>query len=94
MSRQRVIAGLGGRFDDTAFFVVKRIIQINICCHAIHIGWHSFPRKAFARGLFMRGSKYLLVAQAGANHESARTTGLYDRRNDQVSLDEVERILI
>jgi hypothetical protein len=29
-----------------------------------------------------------------ASHESARTTGLYDRRNDQVSLDEVERILI
>jgi len=26
--------------------------------------------------------------------KSARTTGLYDRRNDQVSLDEVERILI
>jgi hypothetical protein len=29
-----------------------------------------------------------------ANRESARTTGLYDRRNDQVSLDEVERIVI
>jgi hypothetical protein len=29
-----------------------------------------------------------------ANHERARTTGLYDRRHDQVSLDEVERILI
>jgi hypothetical protein len=29
-----------------------------------------------------------------ANHESARTIGLYDRCNDQVSLDEVERILI
>jgi hypothetical protein len=26
--------------------------------------------------------------------QSARTPGLYDRRNDQVSLDEVERILI
>jgi hypothetical protein len=26
-----------------------------------------------------------------ANHESGRTTGLYDGRNDQVSLDEVER---
>ena len=39
------------------------------------------------------GSK-LEVAQQMANHESARTTGLYDRRNDQVSLDEVERILI
>jgi hypothetical protein len=29
-----------------------------------------------------------------ANHESARTTGLYDRHTDQVSLDEVERIVI
>ena len=29
-----------------------------------------------------------------ANHESARTTGLYDCRNDLGSLDEVERILI
>ena len=29
-----------------------------------------------------------------ANHESARTTGLYDRRNDQLTLDEVERTLI
>jgi len=29
-----------------------------------------------------------------ANHESARTTGLYDRRVDQVSLYEVEQILI
>ena len=27
-------------------------------------------------------------------NESARTTGLYDRRNDRVSLDEVERIQI
>jgi hypothetical protein len=29
-----------------------------------------------------------------ANHASIRTTQLYDRRNDEVSLDEVERILI
>jgi hypothetical protein len=34
------------------------------------------------------------IAQQMANHESARTTGLYDRRDDQVSLDEVERMLI
>jgi hypothetical protein len=27
-----------------------------------------------------------------AGHESARTTGLYDRRSDQIDLDEVERI--
>ena len=29
-----------------------------------------------------------------ANHESPRTTGLYDRRQDEISLDEVERIVI
>jgi integrase/recombinase XerD len=28
-----------------------------------------------------------------AAHESPRTTKLYDRTNDQISLDEVERIL-
>jgi hypothetical protein len=33
-------------------------------------------------------------AQAMANHESTRTTKLYDRRHDKPSLDEVERISI
>jgi integrase/recombinase XerD len=34
----------------------------------------------------------LEVTQQMAARESARTTGLYDRRSDEVSLDEVERI--
>lgn len=34
------------------------------------------------------------MAQQTANHEFARTTGLYDRRNGGGSLDEVEPILI
>jgi integrase/recombinase XerD len=34
------------------------------------------------------------VAQQIAGHESARTTGLYDCRYDEISLDEVERIVI
>jgi hypothetical protein len=29
-----------------------------------------------------------------AAHESARTTALYDRREDEVNMDEVERIII
>jgi site-specific recombinase XerD len=33
-------------------------------------------------------------AQAIAAHESPRTTKLYDRRSDQISLDEIERIVI
>jgi hypothetical protein len=36
----------------------------------------------------------LEVAQQMAAHESARTTGLYDRRGDEISIDEVERIVI
>ncbi len=36
----------------------------------------------------------LEVAQQMVNQESARTTGLYDWRDDQISLDEVERIMI
>jgi len=33
-------------------------------------------------------------AQAIAAHESPRTTKLYGRRSDQISLSEIERILI
>jgi hypothetical protein len=29
-----------------------------------------------------------------AAHQSTRTTKLYDRRNDQVTLDQVERIIL
>lgn len=36
----------------------------------------------------------LEIAQQMANHESARPTSLYDPRDDQASLDEVERIVI
>jgi hypothetical protein len=34
------------------------------------------------------------VAQQIPGYESARTTGLYDRQDDEVSLDEVERIVV
>ena len=56
------------------------------------IGCHGFRATGITE--YLRNGGKLEVAQQMANHESARTTGLYDRRNDQVSLDEVERILI
>jgi site-specific recombinase XerD len=56
------------------------------------IGCHSFRATGITE--YLRNGGKLEVAQQMANHESARTTGLYDRRNDQVSLDEIERILI
>lgn len=56
------------------------------------IGCHSFRATGITE--YLRNGGKLEVAQQMANHESARTTGLYDRRRDQVSLDEVERIVI
>jgi site-specific recombinase XerD len=56
------------------------------------ISCHSFRATGITE--YLRNGGKLEVAQQMANHESARTTGLYDRRNDRVSLDEVERILI
>ena len=41
----------------------------------------------------LNGGK-LEVTQLMVDHESSRTTGIYDHRSDRVSLDEVERICI
>ena len=54
------------------------------------IGNHSFRATGITE--YLRNGGKLEVAQQMANHESARTT--YDRRDDQVSLDEIERIVI
>jgi site-specific recombinase XerD len=59
---------------------------------ATKIGNHSFRATGITE--YLRNGGKLEIAQQMANHESARTTGLYDRRSDQVNLDEVERIVI
>jgi integrase len=41
---------------------------------------------------YLLGGGSLENAQAMAAHESPRTTKLYDRRGDSITLDEVERI--
>jgi site-specific recombinase XerD len=56
------------------------------------IGCHSFRATGITE--YLRNGGKLEIAQQMANHESARTTGLYDRRGDQIKLDEVERIFI
>jgi len=56
------------------------------------IGNHSFRATGITE--YLRNGGKLEIAQQMANHESSRTTGLYDRRDDQVSLDEIERIVI
>jgi hypothetical protein len=41
---------------------------------------------------YLKNGGTLEKAAAMANHASTRTTQLYDRRRDELSLDEVERI--
>ena len=58
----------------------------------VKIGCHTF--RATGITAYLKNGGRLEIAQQMAAHESARTTGLYDRRSDEVSLDEVERIEI
>lgn len=56
------------------------------------IGNHSF--RATGITAYLKNGGTLEKAAAMANHASTRTTQLYDRRHDEMSLDEVERIAI
>jgi integrase/recombinase XerD len=56
-----------------------------ICCHSF---------RATGITVYLEGGGTSEKAQAIAAHESPRTTKLYDRTQDQISLDEVERIVI
>jgi integrase len=60
-------------------------IDAEMCCHTFR-----------ATGLtnFLGNGGTLENAQAMANHASPRTTQLYDRTGDEITLDEVERIAI
>lgn len=54
------------------------------------IGNHTF--RATGITAYLKNGGTLENAAAMANHASTRTTQLYDRRRDEISLDEVERI--
>jgi integrase/recombinase XerD len=54
------------------------------------IGCHTF-RATGITDYLTNGGK-LEIAQRMAGHSNAKTTGLYDRRNDDISVSEVERV--
>ena len=56
------------------------------------VGNHSF--RATGITAYLKNGGTLENAAAMANHASTRTTQLYDRRHDEISLDEVERIRV
>jgi integrase len=59
---------------------------------ATKVGNHSF--RATGITAYLKNGGTLENAAAMANHASTRTTQLYDRRRDEISLDEVERVII
>jgi integrase len=59
---------------------------------ATKIGNHTFRATGITD--YLKNGGTLEKAAAMANHSSTRTTQLYDRRSDEVSLDEVERVAI
>jgi len=59
---------------------------------ATKLGNHSF--RATGITAYLKNGGTLEKAAAMANHASTRTTQLYDRRRDEMSLDEIERIRV
>jgi integrase len=73
--------------SDVWRMIRRRAAQAGI---QTEIGCHTF--RATGITAYLKNGGRLEIAQQMAAHESSRTTGLYDRRSDEVSLDEVERI--
>lgn len=74
---------------DVWRMVRKRAKAVGI---ASKIGNHSFRATGITN--YLQNGGKIETAQQMAGHESSRTTGLYDRRDDELSLDEIERISI
>lgn len=73
--------------SDVYTMIQRRALKAGI---ATKISCHSF--RATGITTYLQNGGKLEIAQQMAGHESARTTGLYDRRNDSIALDEIERI--
>jgi site-specific recombinase XerD len=92
----RTAAGKTGNLTGNAMWQqdAYRMIQRRAAAAGIktRIGNHTF--RATGITAYLKNNGKLEVAQHIANHESPRTTKLYDGRQDEIALDEVERIAI
>ncbi|MCK6500221.1 MAG: tyrosine-type recombinase/integrase [Nitrospira sp.] len=79
----------GMRRTDVLRMVKRRAraagISLTTCCHTF---------RATAITAYLKNGGTIEKAQQIAAHESPRTTKLYDRTHDQLTLDEIERIRI
>ncbi len=92
----RSAAGRAGTLTETPMHRVDawRMIQRRAAELGLRakIGCHTF--RATGITAYLEAGGTLENAQAMAAHESPRTTKLYDRTGDEITLDEVERITI
>lgn len=77
------------RQQDAYRMIQRRALAAGI---RTKIGNHTF--RATGITAYLKNGGKLEIAQHIAAHESPRTTKLYDRREDEISLDEIERIVI
>lgn len=75
---------------NDALRMIKRRVRLaglpdTVCCHSF---------RATGITAYLENGGTIENAQAIAAHESPRTTKLYDRTNDGLTLDEIERIVI
>ena len=79
------LASLLAARNDTILWARDADVDVNICCHTF---------RATGITAYLENGGTLENAQAMAAHESPKTTKLYDRTGDEITLDEVERIVI
>ena len=89
VSRHRTLTLQRMHRADVLRMIKRRARQAGL---STRIGCHTFRATGITTYLENGGS--LEHAQRIAAHESVRTTKLYDRTSDTVSLDEIERIVI
>ncbi len=89
IDRQGRITSRGMTRGDALRMVKRRAkaagLPENICCHSF---------RATGITAYLENGGTIENAQAIAAHESPRTTKLYDRTSDEITLDEIERISI
>jgi integrase/recombinase XerD len=89
INRYRLLTDQAMTRNDALRMIKRRVkaagLPETICCHTF---------RATGITAYLENGGTIENAQAIAGHESPRTTKLYDRTNDEITLDEIERILI
>jgi integrase/recombinase XerD len=89
IGKNRKLSGNAMTRNDALRMIKRRVgaagLPPEVCCHTF---------RATGITVFMQNGGKLERAQEMAGHADPRTTGLYNRVDDEITLDEVERIVL